>query len=240
MKQMFSFKDKLNGEEIEFSLVRPNRSEKEDIEIYYASMLSKLMNMGVQTKASVDKYYSDNGDSALPKKDQSYYYDLQKKLASYQEEIIRVGNDTDKKLELYIKISEAQENMRKFTSYYSVIYDNTAEVKARDKTIDFCMLNFSCKNGEKLFDVEEEDFQKRAIKQYELLDDLKSGEDSDFWDSVVDRLVFMFTIWYMDLANEEKEFKTYYESYFQSKVLNPEEPEEEELEEEKPEEEKEQ
>lgn len=233
MKEMFSFKDKLNGEEIEFSLGRPNRSEKEDIDIYYASMLSKLMNMGVQTKASVDKYYSDNGDSALPKKDQSYYYDLQKDLASYQEEIIRVGNDKDKKLELYIKIAEAQENMRKFTSYYSVIYDNTAEVKARDKTIDFCMLNFSYKNGEKLFDVEEEDFQKRAIKQYELLDNLKDSGDSDFWDSIIDRLVFMFTIWYMDLANEEKEFQNYYESYFQSKVLNPEEPEEEEPEEEK-------
>lgn len=240
MKELFSFKDKLGEEEIEFGLIKPNRSERDDVDIYYAAMLSKLMNMGVQTKASVDKYYADNGDSALPKKDQSYYFKLQKDLADYQEEIIRVGKDKERKLDLYIKISEIQEQMRKFTSYYSAIYDNTAEVKARDKTIDFCMLNFSTKNGEKLFDVEyEEDFQKRAVNQYKLLDELRNGDDSDFWDSIIDRLVFMFTIWYMDLANSEEEFSNYYDSYFQSKVLNAASEEEEEEEEEAQEEVKE-
>jgi len=215
MKKLFSFKEKNNEKEYEFALKQPNRTEREEIEIYYAAMLSKLMNMGVQTKASVDKYYADNSDTAVPKKDQSYYFNLQKDLAKYQEDLIREKSNSDKKFEIYSKIIQIQEDMRKFTSYYSAIYDNTAEVKARDKTVDFCMLNYSYSNDEQLFPVEEDDFQKRAISQYGMVDKLKDGEDADFWDSVINRLVFLFTIWYLDLANTEEEFKSYYDSYFQ-------------------------
>ena len=184
MKKLFSFKDKNNEKEYEFTLKQPNRTEREEIEIYYAAMLSKLMNMGVQTKASVDKYYADNSDTAVPKKDQSYYFNLQKDLAQYQEDLIREKSNSDKKFEIYAKIVQTQEDMRKFTSYYSAIYDNTAEVKARDKTVDFCMLNYSYSNEQELFPEEEEDFQKRAILQYEQIDKLREGEDSEFWNSV--------------------------------------------------------
>lgn len=214
MKKLFSFKDKNNGKEYEFALMQPNRTEREEIEIYYAAMLSKLMNMGVQTKASVDKYYADNSDTAVPKKDQSYYFNLQKDLARYQEEVIKETSNSDKKFELYAKIIRIQEDMRKFTSYYSAIYDNTAEVKARDKTVDFCMLNYSYSNGDQIFQAEEEDFQKRAILQYEEIDKLREGEEAEFWNSVIDRFVFLFTIWYLDLAEKEEEFKSYYDSYF--------------------------
>lgn len=214
MKKLFSFKDKNNEKEYEFTLKQPNRTEREEIEIYYAAMLSKLMNMGVQTKASVDKYYADNSDTAVPKKDQSYYFNLQKDLAQYQEDLIREKSNSDKKFEIYAKIVQTQEDMRKFTSYYSAIYDNTAEVKARDKTVDFCMLNYSYSNEQELFPEEEEDFQKRAILQYEQIDKLREGEDSEFWNSVIDRFVFLFTIWYLDLAQTDEEFKSYYDSYF--------------------------
>jgi len=214
MKKLFSFKDKNNEKEYEFALKQPNRTEREEIEIYYAAMLSKLMNMGVQTKASVDKYYADNSDTAVPKKDQSYYFNLQKDLAQYQEDLIREKSNSDKKFEIYAKIVQTQEDMRKFTSYYSAIYDNTAEVKARDKTVDFCMLNYSYSNEQELFPEEEEDFQKRAILQYEQIDKLREGEDSEFWNSVIDRFVFLFTIWYLDLAQTDEEFKSYYDSYF--------------------------
>ena len=214
MKKLFSFKDKNNEKEYEFTLKQPNRTEREEIEIYYAAMLSKLMNMGVQTKASVDKYYADNSDTAVPKKDQSYYFNLQKDLAQYQEDLIREKSSSDKKFEIYAKIVQIQEDMRKFTSYYSAIYDNTAEVKARDKTVDFCMLNYSYSNDQELFPEEEEDFQKRAILQYQQIDKLREGEDSEFWNSVIDRFVFLFTIWYLDLAQTDEEFKSYYDSYF--------------------------
>jgi hypothetical protein len=221
MKKLFSFKDKNNEKEYEFALKQPNRTEREEIEIYYAAMLSKLMNMGVQTKASVDKYYADSSDTAVPKKDQSYYFNLQKDLAQYQEDLIREKSNSDKKFEIYAKIVQIQEDMRKFTSYYSAIYDNTAEVKARDKTVDFCMLNYSYSNEEELFPQEEEDFQKRAILQYEQIDKLREGEDSEFWNSVIDRFVFLFTIWYLDLAQTDEEFKSYYDSYFKAEDEQP-------------------
>jgi hypothetical protein len=229
MKKLFSFKEKNKDKEYEFTLKQPNRSEREEIEIYYAAMLSKLMNMGVQTKASVDKYYADNSDTAVPKKDQSYYFNLQKELAKNQEDIIRESSASEKKFEIYAKIIQIQEDMRKFTSYYSAIYDNTAEVKARDKTVDFCMLNYSYSNGDQLFNSDEEDFQKRAILQYEQVDELRDGDEFEFWNSIIDRLVFLFTIWYLDLAQSEVEFKSYYDSYFEKskdELLSEEESEE--------------
>ena len=231
MKKLFSFKEKNKDKDYEFTLKQPNRTEREEMEIYYAAMLSKLMNMGVQTKASVDKYYADNSDTALPKKDQTYYFNLQKELAESQEKLIREKSNSEKKFELYAKIVQIQEDMRKFTSYYSAIYDNTAEIKARDKTVDFCMLNYSYLDGNPIFDADEEDFQKRAISQYEKVDDLRGGDESEFWSSVIDRFVFLFTIWYLDLAQTEEEFQSYYDSYFKEEQEPLEEAEEEAVEE---------
>ena len=46
MKKLFSFKEKNNEKEYEFALKQPNRTEREEIEIYYAAMLSKLTSYG--------------------------------------------------------------------------------------------------------------------------------------------------------------------------------------------------
>ena len=152
-------------------------------------------------------------------------------MAESQEKLIREKSNSEKKFELYAKIVQIQEDMRKFTSYYSAIYDNTAEIKARDKTVDFCMLNYSYLDGNPIFDADEEDFQKRAISQYEKVDDLRGGDESEFWSSVIDRFVFLFTIWYLDLAQTEEEFQSYYDSYFKEEQEPLEEAEEETVEE---------
>ena len=64
------------------------RSEMEDLEIFQAAIKSKLMNMGVQTRAAVDKYYMDNCDGAMTKGDEYEITKLRQKLVQKEEELL--------------------------------------------------------------------------------------------------------------------------------------------------------
>jgi len=214
MKKLYEFKDKLGDKEITFVLKRPTRSENEEIEIFSAAMLSKLMNMGVQTRAAVDKYYADNTDGAMSKEDEKEYFNLQKELVAKEEELIKSATDEEKRKSIYVDVVEIQEKIRNFTTRYSEIYDNTAEVKTRDKTIDFCLLNYSYNGEVKLFPCDEEDFSKRMKVQYDKFEEYQDGEDGLFWSANFDKLIFLFTLWRLGAANTHDEFDGFFRTHF--------------------------
>ena len=145
MKTLYTFKGEVGGEIFDISLKKPNRSEMEDISIFEAAMKSKLMNLGVQTRAAVDKYYADNCDGAMTHEDEVAAQAVQQELDQKREELLTsVGEEsTESRSELYGEITRLEEKVRQFNEYYSAIYDDTVEVKARNKTIDYAFLNFS-------------------------------------------------------------------------------------------------
>lgn len=206
MKELYKFTDKLGEVEHTFTLKKPSRTEMEEIEIFYAAMLSKLMNQGVQTRAAVDKYYADNTKGAMTKEDEKEIIRLRRELLVKEEELITSATDKEKRLGLYQEVSDITEKIRNYNSYYSGIYDNTAENKARDKTIDFCFLNFSYLDDKKLFESDKEDYSKRMIEQFEKFEEYRDGENGEFYATNFDKLVFLFTIWYLGAANTHEEF----------------------------------
>ena len=235
MKQLFSFKDKLGEEEYTFILKKPTRTESEEVDIFHSAIMSAYMNAGVQTRASVDKYYADNVGGAMPKEDEKELILLRKKLYEKEEQLIKKAINSEEKVSLYEEIMEINEKLRSFSSYYGQIYENTVEVKARNKAIDFCMLNFShFKKGEedpkKIFPCEVENPQKRMLKQMEFLDDLEDSDDADFWSRNIDKLLFGYTIWFLNAAKTEKDFERLFKGSFNEETENSEEEPEEDSE----------
>lgn len=219
MKEIYSFKEKLGEKEYNIILKKPSRVESEEIEIFHAAIMSAYMNAGVQTIASVDKYYSDNVGGPMPKTDEKELIELRRQLYKKEEELIKATIGEEDKMKLYQEIVDLNEKIRSFNSYYSQIYENTAETKARNKTIDFCLLNFSYYqegDGEikKLFPSKEENPRKRMIKQFEEYEKLEEGENGEFWSKAIDKLIFGFTIWYLNAAENREDFDTLFKGSF--------------------------
>lgn len=233
MKELYSFKDRNGEEEYTFILKKPTRTESDEVDIFHAAIMSAYMNAGVQTKASVDKYYADNVGGAMPKAEEKELMLLRKKLFEKDEQLLKKAINSEDKSELYQDILKINEELRSFSSYYGQIYENTAEVKARNKTIDFCLLNFSYfqkGKGEpqKLFPSDIENPQKRMVKQLEILDDLEERDDADFWSRNIDKLLFGYTVWFLRAARTREEFETLFAGSFESpqeKTKEVEEPE---------------
>ena len=216
MKKLYTFKGKIGEETFDFGLQKPNRTQMEDVEIFYSAILSKYMSRGVQTRAAVDKYYADNCDGAMTKDDEKEVIKLRQKLLEKEDELLsNVGDkNKEKRIELYTEITELTEKIRNFNEYYSTIYDNTAEIKARNKAIDYCFLNFSIVDDKNLFQSDEEDDQKRMLEQFDEMEEKQSSDNGENWREVFDKLLFLFTLWYMGAAETEEDFDQYYSSNF--------------------------
>ena len=220
MKKLYTFKGEIGGKTFDFGLKKPNRSEMEDLEIFQAAIKSKLMNMGVQTRAAVDKYYMDNCDGAMTKGDEYEITKLRQKLVQKEEELLTSVGDKNKdsRIKLYEEINKLSEEIRNFNEYYSAIYDDTVETKARNKSIDYAFLNFSLIGDEALFDSDNEHAQKRMIEQFEQMEEKQEGENGGEWSDICNKLVFLFTLWFMGIADTEEDFERFYKENFGKEV----------------------
>ena len=216
MKKLYSFKGKIGDQTFDFGLKKPSRTEMEDIDIFYSAILSKLMSQGVQTKAAVDKYYADNVGGAMTKDDEKEVVKLRRDLIKKENELIEKSIKQEDKLKLYSEITELAEKIRTFNEYYAPIYDNTAEIKSRNKTIDFEFLNFSLIGDEPLFNSETDDPQKRMLEQFDIMEG--KIEESEDWQLIFDKLIFLFTLWHMGVAETEKDFDDFIQEHFGKEI----------------------
>ena len=210
MKTLYTFTREFEGKKYKFEMKKPSRSEADDINIFDAAILAKYMNAGVQTEASINKYYADNTDGAMTKDDEKEMAKLRKNLIKKEENLI-AESDADKKRSLMVEIHDISERIRDFNRFYSGIYDKSAETMTRNKVIDFIFLNLSYVDGKQIFKSDEDDFSKRMIKQFDKFEEL--GEN-DFWSESFDRLVFLFTTWYMNAAENEEDLLEFHQTYF--------------------------
>lgn len=155
MKEIYSFKKtKGEGENsviYEFIMKKLSRSDKDDIDTQYATYLSKMIQAGILTKAAMIQYDESTGGK-LSKDNAKYIQELYTDIAERTKQLTRIelentGEKSDKVKEEIRSLNEEigiiQRSIIDFESFHSSIFDNSAEVKARNKTIEFCVLNYS-------------------------------------------------------------------------------------------------
>lgn len=212
----FELNDEQNKKR-KFCILKPTRKMKEDGELYYASKLSQFISSGILPKIVWDKIFKDSG-GIISDTDKKEYSDLFIKMSELRNSInqLSVKLEKDRTEEEQFKIEslegqivEARKRMQEMEMAQINAFENTAEAKARNRTIVWWAANLAAeeKNGE-----------------FENI--LGSGpvEDKlDVYDSILEndrfladcfsRINYLVTVWYLGSALSFDDFKSLDEEY---------------------------
>ena len=132
-------------------LRKPTRTQIEDGDMFYSIWLNKFIKMGLLTRAMLAKKQVDVGGT-LNEDDKMNYAKLYLQLFEKQQNVIRYSAkdpDTmsfDEKERLDIAVSDLaviRKQLSDFEAAQASIFDHTADVKARNKTITWFLLHLS-------------------------------------------------------------------------------------------------
>ena len=193
----------------EFFMRKPNRRLYDDADLYYAVKLSEGIKAGLLTKALLEKRY-DNDGGVLSNTEIENYGQMYVDFYNKQQEIMQIDPDNEpsedqqKKLdELKGVIDSTREALTNFEMGQQALYDQTAEVRSRNKTILWWVLFASYKINK---EGEEEPFFRgdTADAKLEHYDRLIEDED-DFTDSVIRKFTYLISFWFVSKVDSEEE-----------------------------------
>lgn len=220
-----------------FAILKPNRRTKEDGELFYSSEVSRFAKAGVLPKAAWNTILS-NGGGSISEQERELYGNLligfRDKSFELQTILIKNFNDRteDEKKRSDALINELEEiknEIQAFEASQISIFENTAESKARNRSILWWVLNLSYEvidNQPKMI-FDQPNFEQK-LDAYDLLED--SAETNRFILNVLRRLTYLITLWFLGRADSFEEFKSYDESLNEDKkeeVVTEEPPKEE-------------
>lgn len=195
-----------------FAILKPNRRLREDGELFYAAETSRFAKAGVLPRAAWNTILS-NGGGSISDKEREVYGELLLKFRDASLELQSILFKTEDQRSEVEKtraneLTEDLDNIRKeiqaFESSQIAIFENTAEAKARNRTILWWVLNLA---HEKVND------QYEQIVKGESFDDKLDSYDNlentnnEFMLSVLRRLTYLITVWFLGKAETGEEFK---------------------------------
>lgn len=194
-------------------LRKPNRSLYDEAELFYGVKLSEGIKAGLLTRALLAKRFSNDG-GVLSEDEKGRYADLYLKLYESQLDIDRLnglagGEKTDKSAEtldgLMRESADIRRELTDFEMAQSSLFEQTAENRARNKTILWWMLSLSYLEGE---DGESEivfagDSFEEKLDAYDELED----SDEEFDVELLRKLVYYVSFWYVGKINTQEEFE---------------------------------
>jgi hypothetical protein len=199
---------------IEIAVKQPTRKEIEDAETEYAIKMSECIKKGILTKAMLAKKYSDTG-GALSEEDAKKMLNLYKDIADIEKEIARMsinGFDRSKK-STKDKIKDFEERLLAkrreifdLENDYQALFSHTADVKARNHTMLWYIINLSyyksedleIKEYKRLF--EGDNFEKRLENFYE-----KEEGGDDIYNLAGGKIASIISYWYFSGGEISKE-----------------------------------
>ena len=196
-----------------FFIKKPTRGLFEEAELFYAVKLSEGIKAGLLTRSLLSKRYSNDG-GALSDQDKGKYAELYVKLFEKQNEFQKLST-TDKKertkedQEYFDKLSAEIINLRTDIQDFEIsqasLFDQTAENRARNKTILWWILNLSFmidKDGKEASLFGDGSFEEK-LGIYDAIED-----NQDEWlKNVVKKFAFYISVWYMGRASSQEEFE---------------------------------
>ena len=217
---LYEFESKDNKDVIKkFAILKPNRRLKEDGELFYSSEVSRFAKAGVLPKAAWNTILSNGGGSISDKERELYgnlLIDFRDKSFELQSILIKNLNDRtqeekDRSSQLINDLEEIKNEIQAFEASQISIFENTAESKARNRSILWWVLNLSYEiiddQPKMIFD--QVSFDDK-LDSYDILED--KSDENVFILSVLRRLTYLITLWFLGRANSFEEFKSYDET----------------------------
>ena len=201
-------------------LKKPSRTQIEDGDMFYSIWLNKFIKMGLLTRAMLAKKQVDVGGT-LNDDDKMNYAKLYLKLFEKQQNIIRysakeqkdMSPDEQERLQSAVsELAVIRKQLSDFEAAQASIFDHTADVKARNKTITWFLLHLAfVQEGEG--DSSEDSADVSALfpgtdyeERYRSYQELDENQDEVFL-KAIDKLSTVATIWYMSGVQDQDQFE---------------------------------
>jgi hypothetical protein len=214
-----------------FALLKPNRRLREDGELFYATETSRFAKAGVLPKAAWGTILS-NGGGTISDQDREQYGNLLLKFRdlSFELQSILIKGESDRteveknrSNELIQDLDNIRRDIQNFEASQIAIFENTAEAKARNRTILWWVMNLSYeKDGENYKSIFEGPSFEDKLLQY---DGLEENENKyEFLLGVMRRITYLITLWFLGRAETKEDFQDFDKSFL--KEVSPKETEE--------------
>ena len=205
-----------------FAIRKPTRSLFDEGELFYGVRVAEGVKAGLLTNQMLSKRYMDDG-GAKSEVESSFenvlYTTIVNKKLRFQELETKKDRTKEEEEELGLVKSEIvnmEHKAQKYEANQGSLFDQTAESRARDKTITWWALNLCYRKIENEdgegFDYEsffDGDTYEEKLNSYDENEDL---DDEDFKNKNLRRFLYLVGFWYIGRGTEYKDFKELEES----------------------------
>jgi hypothetical protein len=196
-----------------FFLKKPTRSMHDEADLYYGVRLSEGIKAGLLTNMMLAKRFADDGGTVSETDKSRYgklYLALFDKYKDYHKlnlksPLERTPEENQQFEELKRFIVNAQNELVKFETSQSALFDNTAEIRARNKTVLWWILHLSYKYNEK--GEVEPFFPGETLEERLAIFDTVDESEDEFIKLIVRKLTFFTTFWYTGRCNTQEDFE---------------------------------
>jgi len=196
-----------------FFIAKPTRSLYDEADLYYGVKLSEGIQAGLLTRQLLAKRYANDGGAMSEPEKQEYtglyvqVFDKQneyQKIAGTKKEADRTEEEKNRLNTLIKELNELRQQIQEFELAQISLFDQTAESRARNKTILWWVLNLSYTVDAN--DKEELIFGSGSLdKRLEKYDEIMEANEEHLINAV-NKFVYFISFWYMGRAAKSEDF----------------------------------
>lgn len=182
---------------VKVAILQPDRKLFKAAEIFYARTLGDYLKAGLLPYSLVAKRYANDG-GPLSESDKTRLKTLGDESRKLEGEFFGTGIDASeevqkKKNELLVRINKINEEVSTIQNVYSDIFDSTAEMKARNDTVEWWSLNLIFVdegNGyESIFGNGTHEERLSSLEQFE-------NKSDPFYNELIKKLSYLISFWF--------------------------------------------
>lgn len=197
---------------IKLGIKKPTRSLFDEAELFYGVRLSEGIKAGLLTRALLAKRFNNDG-GVLSEEEQKEYNDLYNDFLNLQidfqklslkQESLRTEEEKNELAKIIEKMTETREMIQKYEMAQANLFEQTAENRARNKTIMWWVLQLSLIEGEdkKLKELFEDGSYEEKLKKYDEIEESELGLEK----IALQKLLYLISFWYIGRAATQEEF----------------------------------
>jgi hypothetical protein len=198
---------------VKLAIKKPTRSLFDEAELFYGVKLSEGIKAGLLTRALLAKRFNNDGGVLSDEEQKEYnelyleFFNLQSEFQklSIKEESIRTEEEKANLKNIIEKMNDARDRLQKYEMAQANLFDQTAENRARNKTIMWWVLQLSLIQGDdkKFKELFNEGSYEEKLKKYDEIEE----SDSNLEKIALQKLLYLISFWYIGRAASQDEFE---------------------------------
>ena len=198
---------------LKVSIQKPTRALFDEAELFYGVKLSEGIKAGLLTRALLAKRFSNDGGifSEIDKEEYTKLYvglfELQNEFQklSMKDESIRSEEEKSRYKTLIKDIAATREKLQDYEFAQASLFEQTAENRARNKTIMWWVFNLSHFDQDgKTIPLFDGTTYEEKLASYDILEE----KDESSWErKALAKLIYLISFWYTGRASTQEEFE---------------------------------